>query len=122
MPSNHFTETDLVTEWQNFLVKLKERDIVLFSALSGFKMTKKDEDTIEICYPSETARSEFEKVRSEFFNHFKHKVNHFNIKTEFRMDVALKKEVLTKRKLFDQLAEINPLLNELNDLMKFDFS
>lgn len=122
LPTNHFTETDLATEWQAFLGKLKERDIVLYSAINGFKLSKKDEDTIGITYPSETARAEFEKISSEFLNHFRHKVSHYSIKTDFKMDVTIKKEVLTRRKLFEKFADINPLLHTLNDIMKFDLS
>lgn len=122
LPKNHFTETDLQTEWQKFLDKIKENDIVIFSAINGFRLSKKDEDTILIAYPSESAKSEFTKIQSEFFNHFKHKVNHFRIKTDFVMDVALKKEILTKRKIFDKFAQINPVLKDLDDLLKFDFS
>ena len=105
-----------------FLEKIKQRDAVLYNAVSGFKFAKYDEDTISVNYPSDTAKSEFEKIQGEFFNHFKHKVNHFKIKLEYRMDIALKKEIITKRKIFDKMAEKNPVLKDLDDLFKFDFS
>lgn len=122
LPANHFTDTDLNEEWQKYLVDLKSKDIVLYSAISAFKLNKKGEEKIEVSYPSETAKSEFEKISGQFLNHFRHKVNNFKVNFVYRMDVALKKEVMTKKKLFDKFAEINPVLNELNDLMKFDFS
>lgn len=108
--------------WQKFLDEIKNQDIVLYSAISNFKVSKKDEVTVQISYSSESARSEFEKVQSDFFNRFKRKVNNFKIKTEFKMDMALKKEIVTKRTIFEKFAEINPLLNDLDELMKFDFS
>lgn len=104
------------------MAKLKENDKVLYSALSAFNLKKKDEDTILIGYPSESARSEFEKISGEFLNHFRHKVEHFNIQTEFRIEIPAKKEFLTKRKQFEKMAEINPLLYELQEIMKFDLS
>lgn len=122
LPTNHFTETDLIGEWTKFLEKIKKNDIVVFSAINGFKLSKTGENTVLVNYPSESAKVEFEKVRAEFFNHFMHKVNHFNIAVNYKMDVALKREIMTKRKLFDKMAEINPLLRDLDDLMKFDFS
>ena len=61
-------------------------------------------------------------MRSDFFNHFKHKVNHFNIVIEYKNDVSMKKEIITKRKIFDKFAEINPVLRDLDDLFKFDFN
>ena len=122
LPSNHFTETDLRTEWQKFLTGLQKKDIIIYSAISSFILKKKDENTIEITYPSDSAKSEFEKVRADFFNHFKHKVNHFNIMVEYKNDVTLKKEIMTKRKIFDTFADINPVLKELDDLFKLDFN
>jgi len=96
--------------------------MILYSAINGFKFSKTDENTISVNYPSEAAKKEFEKIQSEFFNHFKRKVNHFKIEVEYTMDVALKKEIITKRKIFEKFAEINPLLKDLDDLMKFDLS
>lgn len=122
LPASHFTETDLQSEWQKFLSRLKTDDIVIYSAVSGFNLAKTDENTVRITYPSETAKAEFEKIQAQFFNHFKHVVNHFSIKTEFRMDTTLKVEVMTKRKVFEKFADLNPLLKELDECMKFDFS
>lgn len=38
------------------------------------------------------------------------------------MDMTIKKEIMTKRKIFEKFAEINPLLKDLDDLMKFDLT
>ncbi|UOE42411.1 hypothetical protein MTP09_07200 [Chryseobacterium suipulveris] len=122
LPSNHFTETDLQEEWTKFLGELQEKDTIVYNAISSFKLTKKDESTVEIVYPSDSARSEFEKIRAEFFNHFMRKVNHYNIVVEYRNDVSLKKEIITKRKIFDKFAEINPLLREMDEIFKFDLN
>ena len=122
LPSQHFTETDLQNEWKKFLIELQEKDIIVYNAINSFKLKKKDENIVVITYPSESAKVEFDKVRSDFFNHFMHKVNHFNISVEFSVDVTMKKEIITKRKIFDKFAEINPLLKDLDDLFKLDFS
>lgn len=122
LPSHHFTETDLQTELQKFLAELQEKDILIYNAISSFKLNKKEENIVEISYPSESAKSEFEKVRGDFFNHFMRKVNHFNIEIEYKNDLSMKKEIITKRKIFDKFAEINPVLRDLDDLFKFDFN
>lgn len=122
LPSHHFSETDLQSEWQKFLVDLKKSDVIVYNAISSFKLMKKDENIVEITYPSESAKVEFEKVRSEFFNHFMHKVNNYKISIEFKLDLSMKKEIITKRKIFDKFAEINPVLKELDDLFKLDFN
>ena len=122
LPSSHFTETDLQKEWELFLEELKSKDPIVYHAINLFQLRKKDENTVEITYPSDSAKNEFEKIRSDFFNHFMHKVNHFNIIVDYKNDVSLKKEIVTKRKIFDKFAEINPVLKDLDDLFKFDFT
>lgn len=122
LPSNHFTETDLHNEWNKFLVEMQSEDIIVYNAISSFKLRKKDENTVEITYPSESAKSEFEKVRGDFFNHFMRKVSHFNIVIEYKNDITLKKEIVTKRKIFDKFAELNPVLKDLDDIFKFDLN
>ncbi|WP_417429944.1 hypothetical protein [Halpernia sp.] len=121
-PQNHFTESDLQQEWLIFLEDLKTTNSLVYNAINSFKLNKIGENGVEICCPSKTAKSEFSSVSAQFFNHFKRKVNNYHIEVTFKMDTKLKKEILTKRKIFDKFAEINPVLNDLNDLMKFDFT
>ena len=122
LPDHHFTDTDLQTEWRNFLKELSVNDIVAYNAISSFQLRKADENQIEVLYSSDSAKHEFERVQADFFNHFKHKVNNFKIEIHYKLDPSLKKEVVTKRKVFDKFAEINPVLRDLEDLMKFDFT
>lgn len=122
LPSQHFSETDLQLEWQKFLQDLQQSDAIVYNAVGSFRLAKKGENVIEITYPSESARVEFEKVRSSFFNHFMHKVNHFGIVVEYALDVTMKKEIMTKRKIFDKFAELNPVLRELDEVFKLDFN
>ncbi|WP_234110609.1 hypothetical protein [Chryseobacterium sp. R2A-55] len=122
LPSNHFTETDLHDSWQNYLEELKEKDVIIYNAIHSFQLKKQDENTVEIIYPSSSAKSEFEKIREEFFGRFMRKVNHFNIQLEYRKDVSMKREIVTKRMIFDKFAAINPVLRELDDLLKFDLN
>ena len=122
LPDHHFTETDLQTEWRNFLKDLSVSDVVAYNAISSFQLRKADENQIEVLYSSDSAKHEFERVQADFFNHFKHKVNNFKIEILYKADTSLKREVVTKRKIFDKFAEINPVLRDLEDLMKFDFT
>lgn len=95
---------------------------MLFYAVNTLKVYKKDENVINILYPSDSVKSEFEKVQGEFFNHFKRKVNNYKIEVEYSNDVTLKKEIVTKRSIFDKFVEINPVLKDLDDLLKLDLS
>lgn len=123
LPEHHFTDTDIQTEWTILLKTLRTKDPVVFNAIKAFKLAKIDEKTIEISYPSDSAKGEFDKISIEFFNHFKHKVNNHSIIFEFKKDHEnLKIEIMTTKKIFEKFVEMNPLLKDLDDLMKFDLS
>lgn len=95
---------------------------MLYYAVNTIKVNKKEENLIVILYPSDSVKSEFEKVQAEFFNHFKRKVNNYKIEIEFRNDVTLKKEIITKKSIFEKFVEINPVLKDLDALLKLDLS
>lgn len=122
LPSNHFSQTDLDREWEIFLKNTSKTNTFLYNAISSFKMEKSDENLIVVKYSSEFAKSEFDRVSPEFFNHFRHKVNNFKFDIDYKTDLTIKKEVMTKRKIFEKFVEINPLLKDLDDLMRFDLS
>lgn len=122
LPENHFSNTDLQEEWIRFLKDLSKKNPIIFNAIKGFNLSKIDENKVEVVYSSDTAKKEFENIEAEFFNAFKNKVKNFKIEVVYRKDITLKQEILTKRKIFDKFVEINPVLKDLEDLMKFDFS
>ncbi|WP_187478063.1 hypothetical protein [Amniculibacterium sp. G2-70] len=123
LPRNHFTETDLQNEWNYFLKTLQKNDAVAYNAINGFSVVKIGEDDIEITYSSESAKEEFDKCRDQFVNHFKQKVHHYTLNLNYKkVEGAVKVEIITKRKKFEKLVEINPLLKDLNDLLNFDLS
>lgn len=72
--------------------------------------------------PSEIAKSEFESLKKDFLSMFQVKVNNFHVKIKYVKDESLHKEIITKRKLFDNFAKVNPVLVELDKIMRFDFS
>ena len=122
LPDNHFSDMDLQTAWTTFLKELFKDNIVVWSAINTFKLSKIDENKIEIKYSSDTAKKEFEVIQMDFFNYFEHKVNNFQIEIIYREDITLKKGNLSKKQIFEQLVEINPVLKELENLMRFDFN
>ncbi|SIP86355.1 hypothetical protein SAMN05880574_10154 [Chryseobacterium sp. RU37D] len=123
LPQNHFTETDLQAEWNLLLKQLQKKDAFVFNAIKTFKLLKSGENQITILYPSDSAKVEFDKISRDFFNHFKTKVHNFSIEIEYKRDFEnLKVEVMTRRKIFEKFIEKNPLLKDLDDLMRFDLT
>lgn len=123
LPQNHFTDTDLQAEWNILLKQLQKKDTFIFNAIKSFKLVKSGENQITVMFPSDSAKVEFDKVSREFFNHFKTKVHNFSIEIIYQRDVEnLKIEVMTKRKIFEKFVQKNPLLKDLDDLMRFDLT
>lgn len=123
LPQNHFTETDLQSEWSFMLKQLQTKDAFVFNAIKTFKLTKADENVIRVSYPSDSAKVEFDKISGDFFNHFRRKVHNYAIEVEYKKDHEnLKIEIMTKKKIFEKFVEKNPLLKDLDDLMKFDLT
>ncbi|WP_261511991.1 hypothetical protein [Chryseobacterium paludis] len=123
LPQHHFTETDLLMEWNLFLKQIQFKQAVVYNAVKSFKLVKIDESNVQVLYPSDSAKVEFDKISGEFFNHFKRKVLNYSIEIDYKKDIQnLKIEVVTKKKIFEKFIEKNPLLKDLDDLMKFDLS
>lgn len=123
LPQHHFTDTDLQMEWKIMLKQLQVKNNFIFNAVKTFKLEKKEENKIKVLFPSDSAKVEFDKVSGEFFNHFRKKVQNHAIEVECERDIDnLKIEVVTKRKIFEKFIEKNPLLRDLDDLMKFDLT
>lgn len=120
---NHFTDTDVKAEWTQFIKQLKYQDAFIYNAIKNFKVDKKDEKTILVAYPSDSAREEFEKVSPSFFNNFRRKIGNSLIEVEYQKDAEnLKVEMITKKVIFEKLVEINPVLKDLDELLKFDMT
>lgn len=110
-------------EWNLMLKQLQKRNSFIFNAVKTFKLIKAEENTIKVLYPSDSAKVEFDKIAGEFFNHFKTKVHNHSITVDYQRDFDnLKIEVVTKKKIFEKFIEKNPLLKDLDDLMKFDLT
>jgi hypothetical protein len=123
LPQNHFTDTDLQVEWKIMLKQLQIKNNFVFNAVKTFKLEKTEENKIKVLFPSDSAKVEFDKISGEFFNHFRRKVQNHIIEIEYHRDVEnLKIEVVTKKKIFEKFIEKNPLLKDLDDLMKFDLT
>lgn len=123
LPQHHFTETDLQMEWNLLLKQLQSKDAFVYNAIKAFKLVKADENIIKVLYPSDSAKVEFDKISGDFFNHFRRKVHNYAIEVEYKKDHEnLKIEIVTKKKVFEKFVEKNPLLKDLDDLMKFDLT
>lgn len=122
LPENHFSEEKLKEEWQRFLNVLERENPIVYTIINPFVLSKKGENEIEVAYSSDTAKSKFEEIQAEFFNQFKQKVNNFKISVSYKKNESLKSEMITTRKKFEKMVEVNPVLKDLEKLMMFEFN
>lgn len=123
LPEDDFSEELLRSEWARFLKELSAQNMVIYNAINPFKLTKTGKNEIEISYSSDFAKEQFEVVSRTFFTSFKRKVNNFKIELRYKEEKTLQKaEILSKRKIFEQMMEINPVLKDLEELMRFDYN
>lgn len=123
LPRTPFEESEIQAFWKDYLETIKRKDPFLFNAIRDFKIEKIDEDTLSVHYTSESAKSEFDKICPLFFSELKHKINNFYIEPQYKMiETNVRKERTTKRSIFEQMSEKNPLLLELNNIFKFDLN
>lgn len=124
LPDGHFSNIDVENEWKVFLKRLSKENIVAYHAIQNFTLHKTDEHEITLEYVSESARVEFDKVKDDFLSHFKHKYKNYRIQLIYQKN---EQQIIintgnTKREIFKQMMEVNPLLKDLNDMMNFDFN
>lgn len=122
LPKNHFTQVDIDQEWNRFLEGLRNENSIIYHAISGFRIIKEGEDNITVYYSTEAAKSEFDAVHADFFNGLRTKVKNYGFAVNFQRDQTIRRELITKQKVFDKMVEKNPLIGKLNEIFKFDLS
>lgn len=121
LPKQSFTDAQLVKEWNAFLSEIEIKEKLVYSAINRFKVSKLEDDKIQIIYPSASAKTEFEKVSTQFFQQLKQNLNHYQIQIDYQIDMKnLKVEVKTKKNIFEDFCKKNPLLGKLHQHFKFD--
>jgi len=122
LPSDPFSEKQLLEEWNLFLQNLQTKNSHEYSAIKNCKLHKNSDNEIIVKVASEAMKEELRALETIFLSNFTNKVNNFHIKFKYEENQTLQREIITKRKLFDRFVEENPILKDLEDLMKFDFS
>lgn len=116
LPKTEFTQYQIDETWYRFLRKIEDS-----LTLKTIQLTKGEEHSIEVHYPSDYSKSDFQKIEYDFITLLKEKTNNYSIQVTYIKDQKLVVKKETKREKFNRFVEINPLLKELDDLMRFDF-
>lgn len=116
LPADVFDQTHVDAAWYRFLKSLEDT-----LTLKTLQLKKKEGYTVEIHYPSDYSRNEFHKVQPEFISLLKKSTNNYHIEIVFIKDQNLVVKQESKRDKFNRYVEINPVLKDLDDLVRFDF-
>ena len=116
LPETEFTQAQIDEWWYRTLRKVEDN-----LTLKTIQLKKGDNHSINVHYPSDYSKSDFQKIEFDFINLLKEKTNNFSIHFNYIKDQKLVVKQETKREKFNRYVELNPLLKELDDLMRFDF-
>lgn len=120
LPKKDF-ECEVVQQvFQNYLEFLKKENPLPYYSLYDVKF-EKEGDTVFVICPSQVSKDEFISVSLPFFGKVKDTTGHHAIDWQYKIVIPKKRELLTDRKRFEQLAEVYPVLQYLDSVAKLDF-
>ena len=121
LPTEPFSETDMLLIWTNFAEKKGEKGQKIIQSLMLLDDPKLDGTTIFHELPNESSKIEFETIKYELLGVLRGKLHNHDISIE----IILNEEVSSRRAFtpqdrYNRLNEINPNLEVLRKLFDLD--
>ena len=121
LPTEPFSETDMLLIWTNFAEKKGEKGQKIIQSLMLLDDPKLDGTTIFHELPNESSKIEFETIKYELLGVLRGKLHNHDISIE----IILNEEVSSRRTFtpqdrYNRLNEINPNLEVLRKLFDLD--
>lgn len=125
LPKEKFTETQFLSVWSEFLENLKsQKQIPAYNALHTAKITLENELKINFEFSSLSLSSEFDLQRDALMRLMRQKLNNHHI--EFEVQISKSEEtktyIKTKKDIFTEMAEKNPILLKMKNEFGLDFN
>jgi hypothetical protein len=121
MPTESFTETEMLLQWNRYAQRLGDKGFKIMESLLLINDPKLNGTSVSIELPNEGSKLDFEKEINGLLGHLKGHLHNHNI----TIDVIVNESVETKRSLNDQdrynrLLEINPNIELLRKTFGLD--
>ncbi|WP_231129642.1 DNA polymerase III [Flavobacterium sufflavum] len=123
MPTEAFTETEMLLQWTNYAKRLGDKGFRIMESLLLINDPVLNGTTINIELPNEGSKLDFEKEMNALLGHLRgHLHNHnINIEVIVNENVSIKK-ALNDQDRYNRLHEINPNIDLLRTTFGLDLN
>jgi hypothetical protein len=120
-PTEPFTETDMLLQWNKFAMKLEEKGQMIMHSLMLINDPKLDGSKITHELPNEGTRLEFERTKNEVLGYLRGMLHNHDIEIELVVNEKMEnKRAFTPQDKFNRLNELNPNLELLRKTFDLD--
>lgn len=120
-PTEPFTETDMLLQWNKFAVKLEEKGQMIMHSLMTINNPKLEGTKIKHELPNEGTKLEFEEAKKEILGYLRGMLHNHDIEIELIVNEKMEnKRAFTPQDKFNRMNEINPNLELLRKTFDLD--
>ncbi len=121
LPTEHFTETDLLLQWNKFAQKMGDKGQKIMESLLLMNDPKLKGTTIFHELPNESSKSDFESAKLELLGYLRGKLHNHDINIEVIVNETMDtRRVYTPQDRYNRMREINPALEILKKTFDLD--
>jgi hypothetical protein len=121
LPTEKFTETELLEQWYKYADRLNDKGHKIMEALLRINDPKLEGTTVIHTLPNEGSKLDFEKEKPELVAFLRAKLHNHEIALEIEVNEEVKSKVaFTPQDKFNRLNEINPNLEVLKKMFDLD--
>lgn len=123
LPTEAFTETEMLLQWNNYAKRLGDKGFRIMESLLLINDPVLNGTTISIELPNEGSKLDFEKEMNGLLGHLRGHLHNHNIKIEVIVNenVSIKK-ALNDQDRYNRLQEINPNIDLLRSTFGLDIN
>lgn len=121
-PTEPFTETDMLLQWNKFAMKLEEKGQMILNSLMTITTPKLEGTIIFYELPNEGSKIDFEKAKNELLGYLRGMLHNHDIEIQVLVNekVETKRSLLSSQEKFNRLKEINPAIEDLKTTFGLD--
>jgi DNA polymerase-3 subunit gamma/tau len=121
LPSEAFTENQMLDEWMNYSKRMENKGYRIIASLLTINNPTLDGNTIIHELPNESSKIDFEKERPDLLGYLRGKLHNHDITIEARVNESIVvKKAFTPQDKYNRLREINPNLDLLRKMFDLD--
>ena len=121
MPTEPFTETDMLLQWNKYAQRLSDRGHKIMESLLLLNDPKLEGTTIVHELPNEGSKIDFESEKHELVGYLRGKLHNHDIDIKIVVNESMdSKKAFTPQDRYNRLNEINPALELLRKTFDLD--